>query len=251
MPAHNASQILLAYHFLLQSPWQVVRPHREHFPEVEGVRQKQRGCQLPRFESFEWEFTASETTRNLHTENWLHHLQRGGIEIQASMQDNGRETIQNLSTCSMSWYVMIQHGKKKKTKQKLQTHAESLEIEGRSVTNVLTKDTALAGNCTLPSFTSETWKQIWKNMLNAKRDRKMRRNPGRSRNTVPGSIDLYTQWHLLHLKARQRRQNIEDSLYGTNLASLHILTFPMHTGVWTNENSLAKLLDLSSCERDP
>lgn len=106
MPAHNASQILLAYHFLLQSPWQVVRPHREHFPEVEGVHQKQRGCQLPRFESFEWEFTASKTTRNLHTENWLHHLQRGGIEIQASMQDNGRETIQ--IPLNMQ-YVMICH----------------------------------------------------------------------------------------------------------------------------------------------
>lgn len=141
---------------------------------------------------------------------------------------------------------------KKKTKEWLQTHAESLEIEGRSVTNVLTKATALAGNCTLPSFTSETWKRkIWKKLLNAKRDGKLRRNPGRSRNTVPGSIDLYTQRHLLHLKARQRRQNIEDSLYGTNLASLHILTFPVHTGVWAKENSLAKLLDLSSCERDP
>lgn len=128
MPAHNASQILLAYHFLLQSPWQVVRPHREHFPEVEGVRQKQRGCQLPRFESFEWEFTVSETTRNLHTENWLHHLQRGGIEIQASMQDNGRETIQNLSTCSMSWYVMIQHGNKKRQNKNCkltQNHSKS------------------------------------------------------------------------------------------------------------------------------
>ena len=119
MPAHNASQILLAYHFLLQSPWQVVRPHREHFPEVEGVRQKRRGCQLPRFESFEWEFTASETTRNLHTENWLHHLQRGGIEIQASMQENGRETIQ--IPLNMQ-YVMICHDstrQKKKDKRKI------------------------------------------------------------------------------------------------------------------------------------